>query len=65
LIRTDPLTGAKELTPAMAANIHQRLARAAAKAGDVSTAERAYGRMFELTAEVDSAVETTMDLLAV
>jgi hypothetical protein len=51
------LTGAKTLTPAMAANIHERLARAAAKAGDTSTADRAYGRMFELTAEVDPAAE--------
>jgi hypothetical protein len=51
------LTGATALTPAMAANIHNRLATAAAKAGDTSTADRAYGRMFELTAEVDPAVE--------
>jgi len=34
-----------------------RLATAAAKAGDTSTADRAYGRMFELTAAVDPAAE--------
>jgi hypothetical protein len=51
------LTGAKALTPAMAASVQSRLARAAAKAGNASTADRAYGRMFELTAAVDPAAE--------
>ncbi len=51
------LAGAKNLTPAMEARIQASLANSAARAGDAVTAARAQGRMFELTAAVDPAVE--------
>jgi hypothetical protein len=51
------LAGAKDLTPAMHASIQSQLALAAGAAGDAVTATRAQGRMFELTASVDPAVE--------
>lgn len=51
------LVGAKSLTPAMEARIQASLANAAARAGDATTATRAQGKMFELTAAVDPAVE--------
>ncbi|MGH3938576.1 MAG: hypothetical protein ACRDTG_08045 [Pseudonocardiaceae bacterium] len=51
------LAGAKNLTPAMEARLQASLADSAARAGDASTAARAQGRMFELTAAVDPAVE--------
>ncbi|MGQ0775922.1 MAG: hypothetical protein ACT4NY_16135, partial [Pseudonocardiales bacterium] len=51
------LVGAKELTPALEASIQSHLVVAAARAGDATTAVRAQGRMFELTAAVDPAVE--------
>ncbi|MGH4016323.1 MAG: hypothetical protein ACRDSL_20840 [Pseudonocardiaceae bacterium] len=51
------LAGARELTPALAAAVHAHLAGAAARAGEQTTAARAQGRMFELTATVDPAAE--------
>ncbi|MGH3913855.1 MAG: hypothetical protein ACRDTC_10665 [Pseudonocardiaceae bacterium] len=51
------LAGAKNLTPAMEARIQASLANSAGRAGEASTAARAQGRMFELTAAVDPAVE--------
>ncbi|MGH3855320.1 MAG: tetratricopeptide repeat protein [Pseudonocardiaceae bacterium] len=51
------LVGAKDLTPAVESWIQARLASSAAAAGDAIAADRAQGRMFELTATVDPAVE--------
>ncbi|HSL09636.1 MAG TPA: hypothetical protein VK887_16905 [Pseudonocardiaceae bacterium] len=51
------LVGAKDLTPAVGSWIQARLATSAAYAGDAIAADRAQGRMFELTAAVDPAAE--------
>ncbi len=51
------LAGARGLTPALEASIQSHLAVAAARASDETTAARARGRMFELTAAVDPAAE--------
>ncbi|MGH3832148.1 MAG: hypothetical protein ACRDRS_17160 [Pseudonocardiaceae bacterium] len=51
------LVGAKDLTPAVESWIQARLASSAAAAGDTIAADRAQGRMFELTAAVDPAAE--------
>ncbi len=51
------LVGAKDLTPAVGSWIQARLASSAAYAGDAIAADRAQGRMFELTAAVDPATE--------
>ncbi|MGH3885107.1 MAG: hypothetical protein ACRDSZ_00825 [Pseudonocardiaceae bacterium] len=51
------LVGAKDLTPAVGSWIQARLASSAAYAGDAIAADRAQGRMFELTAAVDPAAE--------
>lgn len=51
------LTGAKDLTPAMQASIQSQLALAAGRVGEQTTATRAQGRMFELTAAVDPDAE--------
>ncbi|MGQ0779296.1 MAG: hypothetical protein ACT4NY_33590 [Pseudonocardiales bacterium] len=51
------LTGAKDLTPAMAAFLQGRLAVSEACAGEAAAADRAQGRMFELMAAVDPATE--------
>ncbi len=51
------LAGAKDLTPAMEASVQSQLADATAITGDETTAARARGRMFELTAAVDPAAE--------
>ncbi|MGH3913851.1 MAG: hypothetical protein ACRDTC_10645, partial [Pseudonocardiaceae bacterium] len=51
------LAGAKGITPAMEASIQAQLACGAAHTGDASIADRARGRMFELTAAVDRDIE--------
>lgn len=51
------LSGAKDLTPAMEASILGSVTGAAARLGDAATADRAQGRMFELTAATDPAAE--------
>ncbi|MGH7511231.1 MAG: hypothetical protein ACREMZ_17520 [Gemmatimonadales bacterium] len=51
------LTGAKDLTPAIAAWIQGRLTTSAAYVGDAAAADRARGRMFELTSAIDPAAE--------
>ncbi len=51
------LAGATNLTPAMEARIQASLAKSAAHAGDAATVARAQGRMFELTAAMDPALE--------
>ncbi|MGH4018208.1 MAG: hypothetical protein ACRDT0_02970, partial [Pseudonocardiaceae bacterium] len=42
------LDGARELTPAVQASLHARLARGAAYAGDATTCERSQDRVFDL-----------------
>ena len=50
LLAESALNGDRELTPAVAASLHARVARGAAGVGDVSTWQRAQDRMFELLA---------------
>lgn len=51
------LVGAKDLTPAVESWIQARLASSAASTGDATAADRAQGRMFDLTAAIDPAAE--------
>jgi hypothetical protein len=51
------LSQAKDLTPALVASLQGRLTISAACAGDAATADKAQGRMFDLMAAVDPAVE--------
>ncbi len=44
------LNGARELTPAVEASLHARLARGAARAGDATSWERSHDRVFDLLA---------------